>query len=92
VQSPGTPAGTTLRSHLGRLRLPPKAPRTEGPPKIAGAPSDQAREAHPDAMAGIAGQQTGSNRRSEKREQARKNPNGSGVALRCDSGIYLHVS
>jgi hypothetical protein len=33
-------------SHQGRLRLPPQAARTEGPPRIAAAPTEQSREAH----------------------------------------------
>jgi hypothetical protein len=37
---------TTLHGNQGRLRLPPSAARTEGPPRIADAPIDQSREAH----------------------------------------------
>jgi hypothetical protein len=38
--------GTTMRGNQGRLRLPPQAVRTEGPPKGADAPMNQSREAH----------------------------------------------
>ena len=37
---------TTVGSNQVRLRLPPKAARTEGPPEGADAPLNQPREAH----------------------------------------------
>jgi hypothetical protein len=37
------PCGATLSSNLGRLRLPPKAARTAGPPEGAAAPLPQVK-------------------------------------------------
>jgi hypothetical protein len=38
--------GTTVSSNQGRLRWPPEAARTAGPPKGAATPMHQSREAH----------------------------------------------